>query len=160
MLEKEILGARFLVPSVATHPTDGYVDRASFCQSLKQDARIGYYSEDGQFWVDRTLTFVYQGVIPLIAAALAADTHSAEYQRYKLAALEKGSLQLHLEWPLFSLLQAKNLSLSCARLLQAQAGLPTLLVDMHGPAYEVVVPDTVEAFMERLRLEPRDVNAA
>ena len=91
MLEKEILGARFLVPTVATHPTDGYVDRAAFCQALKEGARIGYYSEDGRFWVDRTLTFVYHGIIPQIADALAADTHSAEYQRYKLAALEKAS---------------------------------------------------------------------
>ena len=69
-------------------------------------------------------------------------------------------MQLHLEWPLFTHLQAKNLSLSCARLLQEQAGLPTLLVDMHGPAYEVVVPDTVDAFIERLGLEQRDVSAA
>ena len=153
MLETELLGAKFLVPTAQVHSSDGYMDRVAFCDALKAGARIGHYSEDGMFWVDQTLTFIYQRIIPHIADALAADTRSAEYQRYKLAALEKGTLQLHLEWPLFTCLQAKNLSLSCARLLQEQAGLPVLLVDMQGPAYEVVVPDTVEAFIARLGLE-------
>lgn len=159
MIEEALVGSNFLVPARRLRQESGYVDRHEFAAALKESWLIGHYDETGQFRVNRALMFQYHGVIPEIADALASDTHAPEYQKYKLAALQKGTMDVFFEWRLSSALRAQNLNLSAARLLRDRTGLPTLLVDMGGPTYEVVAPDTVDAFINSFEVDRQDYHA-
>lgn len=153
MLERELMGSVFLRPVQSVACDSGYLDKDQFANALKTAYEIGHYDERGRFIKNRELMIRYASVIREIADALRADTHDALYRKYKLASLDKGTLRVMLEWRPASELKVRELSLHSSRFLKQSAGRPTFLVDMQGPAYEVIAPDTVDAFISDFVIE-------
>ena len=152
-IEVEIAGANFLVPCSEIEEGDyGYHYREKYCQALSQGGMIGHY-EEGLFVKDTALTAQYANVIPTIGKALLREPHDPLYQRFKLASLEKRTLELTMEWRIADRLDVRHLSLQFAKMLRDQLELSTALVDLHGPTYEVVALDTVDAYIERVNIE-------
>ncbi len=152
MIEQELVGSIFLKPMHGPESTEGYISRETYFKSLKQGAEIGVYDSEGRFIVDDELTTKYQNTIPLIADALIKDPRDPEYQKYKLAALEKGNLSIRLEWDIAKLLETRNVPLETARLFRNHMGFTTLLLDLNGPSYEVVTPDTIDVAIEKITM--------
>ena len=143
MIEKELVGAHFLVPTHYQEVSEGYLDRATFAACLQKGAVIGHYDAIGCFHIDYQLNQKYQKIIPVLAKAFSYELRDKRYRRFKLAALEKGTLILRLEWNVAEFLNVHEMSFDFAKRIQDATGCIALLVDMHGPSYEVLIPDTV-----------------
>ncbi len=154
MLEKELVGTFFLRPVQKIACQNGFLDKEKYAAALKTAFEIGQHDEQGRFVKNREMMIRYASRIPAIADALCADTHDDQYRTYKLASLEKGLLRVVLEWWPASVLKTRELSLDGGRLLKSSTGLPVFLVDLQGPAYEVIAPDTVASFVAHFVDQP------
>ncbi len=159
-MKVELTNVNFLVPTQKVLVKDyGYQYRETFCQALAKGGVIGQYQADESFVENIELSRRYANIIPRIAKALLSDTHDPLYQSFKLASLDRSSLELTLEWRIADKLNTKHLPLHFGQMLRDQLGLTTVLVDLQGPAYEVVALDTVDAFVRELRVEDVQVDS-
>lgn len=150
MIEKELSGALFIQPIARRQYEYGYCSRKEFSEQLKSGAVIGRFDQYGQFKVDPGVTKYYQSILPDIADALCRSRRDKKYRQYKIASIEKGSLNIHLEWHLEQIFNFKQFKFKFGKYAKQAMGFDVLLLDMHGPAYEVIVPMTIDPLMAKM----------
>ncbi len=126
---------------------NGYIDRQVYCNALKSSGVIGSYNIEGEFIENKTITTKYQDVIPLIADSLALDTRDPLYGHYKVATLDKIHKTLYFEWRVANVLGTRELSLDFGLKYCDLLGSNVIFVDMQGPAYDVIIMETVDTFL-------------
>jgi len=150
MIEKELSDALFIQPLKHRLNDYGYCSRQDFSEQLKFGAMIGRYDQNGQFNADQALTEYYRPLIPDIADALSRSRRDHKYRQYKIASIEKGSLNIHLEWQLEKIYNFKQIKFKFGKYVKQALGIEVLLLDMHGPAYEVIAPMTLDSVMAKM----------
>ncbi|RRJ83573.1 hypothetical protein [Aestuariirhabdus litorea] len=147
-----------LVPSNLRLPSFGYLSRSQFCQQLAHSAQIGRYDLGRNLHLDPGLMARYGSEIPRIAEALACSPRDERYRRVKVATIDKATHEVHLEWLLAQRLGRSRISFTQFELLRRALGVQPLLVDMMGPAVEVIWPDSLEAALVALNQLEQRVN--
>ncbi|WP_426417161.1 hypothetical protein [Aestuariirhabdus sp. LZHN29] len=155
MIEPELVGEPFLVAAQSQRPDEGYWDIDEAISALKSAPRVGTYLVDGSFQVDRTASLRYRDLFPEMIDGIGRSPRDPLYRKYKLASLEKGSLMLHLEWLPEQVMGVSDCKFSFARTICRAMGLEVLLLDLHGPTYEVLMPASVEAMLRGLSFKAK-----
>ncbi|RRJ85284.1 hypothetical protein [Aestuariirhabdus litorea] len=150
MIEPELVDVPFLVAEQAQRPEEGYCDLETLMAGLQQAPRIGRYQADGRFQEDRHLMLKFHQVLPEMIEGVGGGPRTLTYGKYKLASLQKGSLMLHLEWLPEQVLGVSDCKFSFAQTICRSMGLEVLLLDLHGPVYEVLMPASVESMLRGL----------
>ncbi|MCL6416713.1 hypothetical protein MIB92_13720 [Aestuariirhabdus sp. Z084] len=148
----------YLEPATLSQPDYGYLGREEYCEQLSKSAVIGRYDAAGQFQIDQGLMAGYGYEIPVIAEALACKPQDARYRRYKVAAIDKATNQVHLEWLLAKRLGKNTISFVQFDQLRKILGVQPLLVDMQGPCVEVIWPETLKAALLSLDILNQQVD--
>ena len=160
MIENGLVGALFLVSGQKLSSQEGYISRQDYSRQLADSGLIGRYDANGGFHVDELLTKRLQLIMPHIADALVRDSRDAKYKLYKFAAVEKGSLNVILEWDVAQHVRAPRIGLQFARLMLKNLHVTSLLIDMGGPVYEMVVPGTVTSLLKKLTIVNQQAQVA
>jgi len=160
MIEKGLVGELFLVSNQKPSSEEGYMSREDYSRQLADSGVIGRYDVAGGFHMDEVLTKRLQLIIPHIADALVKDSRNPKYKLYKFAAVEKGSLNVIPEWDVVQHVRTPRMGLQFARLLLSNLHVTSLLIDMGGPAYEMVVPGTVSSLLKKLSIVNQQAQVA
>lgn len=145
-------GHWFLVPEIESRPHIGQLGRSDFCQELKKRALVGSFDSSGRFAVDQRMTFRYAPLAAKIGQALVQEPGGQLHAQYCLASIDKATGDIFLEHAAAQRLglDIQGFKFELGMVVIRALGVELLLVDMHGPVYEVIVPDTIDLAMSRL----------